>query len=284
MFATAGLGVGAVLWGIATESRVILFDGVYMLAGIVLVAVSMIASRAATMAPSREYPFGRHAARPLAVALQGSAILGTLVYGVADALVVIFAGGSDNAPIGLIMYGVATAVASLILTRWLGRLARESDLARAEVVSWRASAMLSVMVAAGGVIGLVLLARHNTLARYIDPVLLLIACALVTPMAVALIRDGVRELLEAAPPADVQSAIDDAVEVVRLQEKLPAPAVRATKLGQRLYVEVDFLVPAGQWSVDDEDRVRRAVIERLEYLDLSVWASVDLTTQNDLID
>lgn len=284
MFATAGLGVGAVLWGIATESRVILFDGVYMLAGIVLVAVSMIASRAATMAPSREYPFGRHAARPLAIALQGSAILGTLVYGVADALVVIFAGGSDNAPIGLIMYGVATAVASLILTRWLGRLARESDLARAEVVSWRASAMLSVMVAAGGVIGLVLLARHNTLARYIDPVLLLIACALVTPMAVALIRDGVRELLEAAPPADVQSAIDDAVEVVRLQEKLPAPAVRATKLGQRLYVEVDFLVPAGQWSVDDEDRVRRAVIERLEYLDLSVWASVDLTTQNDLID
>ncbi len=284
MFATAGLGVGAVLWGIATESRVILFDGVYMLAGIVLVAVSMIASRAATMAPSREYPFGRHAARPLAVALQGSAILGTLVYGVADALVVIFAGGSDNAPIGLIMYGVATAVASLILTRWLGRLARESELARAEVVSWRASAVLSVMVAAGGVIGLVLLARHNTLARYIDPVLLLIACALVTPMAVALIRDGVRELLEAAPPADVQSAIDDAVEVVRLQEKLPAPAVRATKLGQRLYVEVDFLVPAGQWSVDDEDRVRRAVIERLEYLDLSVWASVDLTTQNDLID
>ena len=250
----------------------------------VRVAVSMIASRAATMAPSREYPFGRHAARPLAVALQGSAILGTLVYGVADALVVIFAGGSDNAPIGLIMYGVATAVASLILTRWLGRLARESELARAEVVSWRASAVLSVMVAAGGVIGLVLLARHNTLARYIDPVLLLIACALVTPMAVALIRDGVRELLEAAPPADVQSAIDDAVEVVRLQEKLPAPAVRATKLGQRLYVEVDFLVPAGQWSVDDEDRVRRAVIERLEYLDLSVWASVDLTTQNDLID
>ena len=96
MFATAGLGVGAVLWGIATESRVILFDGVYMLAGIVLVAVSMIASRAATMAPSREYPFGRHAARPLAVALQGSAILGTLVYGVADALVVIFAGGTGN--------------------------------------------------------------------------------------------------------------------------------------------------------------------------------------------
>lgn len=62
----------------------ILFDGVYMLTGIALTGVSLLASKAATLAPFKDCPFGRHAATPLAVALQGAALLGTVVYGAAD--------------------------------------------------------------------------------------------------------------------------------------------------------------------------------------------------------
>ncbi|MCC6495939.1 MAG: cation transporter, partial [Propionibacteriaceae bacterium] len=57
---------------------------------------------------------------------------------------------------------------------------------------------------------------------------------------------------------------------------------RATKLGRRLYVEVDFLVAAGEWDVSEEDRVRRSLISALTPLGLEVWASVELTTDPDL--
>ncbi|MCU4673837.1 cation transporter [Microbacterium fluvii] len=290
LVATAVLGGGAVVWGVAAGARVILFDGVYMLAGIVLIAVSMMAARAAGSSPSAQYPFGRHAATPLAVALQGAALLGTLLYGAADAVVVIFAGGSDAAAGSVLAYGVVSAVASLAVLVVLRPAARVSSLANAEAVSWRAGMLLSAVIAIGGAAALLVSAGPwAAAADYVDPVLVLIACALIAPMAISLVRDGVRELLEAAPPADIRDRIDLAVAegvaasgVVGAERTLPPAIVRATKLGQRLYVEVDFVVDRGVWSVDDEDAIRHGITERLEGLDLLIWATVELTTDPGL--
>jgi len=281
MVATGVLGVGAVVWGLFTGARVVLFDGVYMLAGIVLVAVSMLASRLAQSAPTREYPFGMHAATPLAVALQGAALLGTIGYGAIDAVSVIIDGGSDAAALPVLLYGVVTALASLAVALYLARPARVSPLARAELVSWRAGALLSLVVAIGG--GVAVALGDAGVAAFIDPVLVLIACAMVLPMALGLVREGVRELLEAAPGEPLRSQIEDAVRagvdsVATEAHVIPEPIIRATKLGQRLYVEVDFVVAAHEWTVDEEDDVRRAITARLEALEYQVWATVELTT------
>jgi predicted Co/Zn/Cd cation transporter (cation efflux family) len=284
LVATLVLGMAAITWGVVSGARVILFDGVYMLAGIALVAVSLLASKAAASAPTTDYPFGRHAATPLAVALQGSALLGTVVYGAADAVGVIVAGGSEAAASSVLAYGVVSATASVLVMLWLRPAARTSDLARAEVVSWRAGAVLSLVVAVGGVVALVLTGLDlSGVAAFVDPALVLIACAVVAPMAVSLCRDGVRELLEAAPPAALSEQIVTMVDAARSAHSLAKPTIRATVLGRRLYVEVDFVVDPGSWTVDEEDRVRRAVIDRLETLDYEVWATVDLTTDPELV-
>ena len=65
---------------------------------------------------------------------------------------------------------------------------------------------------------------------------------------------------------------------MRAEFGLDEPFVRSTKLGSRLYVEVDFVVPEGAWDVTGEDRVRRALIGRLEPLGYELWANVELTT------
>lgn len=114
---------------------------------------------------------------------------------------------------------------------------------------------------------------------------MLIACAGIAPMAVGLARDGVRELLEASPDealrgriaAAVADGLGDALTPARAST-LPPPTIRSTKLGQRLYVEVDFIVAKGEWQVDEEDAVRLAITERLDALGLLVWATIELTT------
>ena len=284
IISTAVLGTGAVVWGMLSGARVILFDGVYMLAGIALVAVSLAASLASSSAPSPEYPFGRHAATPLAVAMQGAALLGTLVYGAADAVTVLLGGGSEAAALSVLLYGVISAVAALVVVLMLRRAGRVSALAQAEVVSWRAGTLLSLVVAIGGVAAVVLSASgYQHIAAFIDPILVLIACALITPMALRLVREGVRELLEAAPSpqlsAKIAAAVAEGAAAVSTAERtLPEPIIRSTKLGQRLYVEVDFVVPCGCWQVDDEDAVRLAITDRLDQLGLLVWATIALTT------
>jgi predicted Co/Zn/Cd cation transporter (cation efflux family) len=277
--AGAVLGSAAVLWGLATRSGVVLFDGVYTLAGIALVAVSAAASHAAGSGPTARYPFGRHAATPLAVAMQGAALTATLVYGVADAVGTLLSGGSTGDSLPLLVYGAGSTVISLAAAWWVRRRGAGSELAQAEVVSWRAGAALSAVIAVGGVVGLVLeRAGLHEVAVYVDPALLLLAVALVSPMAVQLVRDGMHELLEGVPPAPLAADLDRIVAGFAAERGLPEPVLRATKLGRRLYVEVDFVVAPGRWAVDEEDVVRRDLIARLDTLPADVWANVELTT------
>lgn len=275
--ASAAVGGAAVVWGVLADSGVLVFDGVFLLAGILLSGVSLAAARAAAAPPTVEYPFGKHAVTPLAVALQGAALLGTIAYAAADAVTTLLAGGSDASPTTMLLYGLASAAVSLGVVAWLRRT-RGSDLVDAEVAQWRAGAVLSAVVGVGGAAALALDAAGATGAtRYADPVLLLVACAVILPVPFGLLRAASRELLEAAPSGPVAAALAAAVADVRDRFGLPEPVVRATKLGRRLYVEVDFVVEPGTWDVDAEDRVRRAVVDALRALDGDVWATVEVT-------
>lgn len=270
------LGAFAVVWGVAAQSRVLLFDGAFILLGIVLAAISLMASRAAAEAPTARFPFGKSAVTPLAIGVQGVALLGTLVYAAVDAVAIIAAGGSDVAPGTVAAYGLITMVCSYLIAALLRRRAPDSELVHAEVAQWRAGALLSLVFAVGAGLALAL-SSFGDLVRYVDPVLVLVACAVLLPIPLRLLRAAGLELLEGAPPALVQATLDDAVASVRADFGLDQPFVRSTKLGNRLYVEVDFVVPEGAWDVAGEDRVRRALIGHLEPLGYELWANVELT-------
>ncbi|GCD19553.1 cobalt-zinc-cadmium resistance protein [Cellulomonas algicola] len=277
------IGAAALVWGVVAQSRVLLFDGAFVLLGIVLSALSLAASRAAAIAPSARFPFGRQAVTPIAIAIQGAALLGTLVYAAADAVAIILAGGSDVAAGTVVAYGLLSMVCSIGLVRWLRRTAPASDLVVAEVAQWRAGALLSLVYAAGAGVALLLAVWSlDDVVRYVDPGLVLLACVVLVPIPLRLLRAAGLELMEAAPPTEIATRIDRAVEEVRAEFDLPSPVVRATKLGERLYVEIDFVVAAGGWDVSGEDRVRRALLGRLETLGYELWANVELTTDPEL--
>jgi len=115
---------------------------------------------------------------------------------------------------------------------------------------------------------------------------------MIAPMAISLLREGGRELLEAAPSRALSAQIAMAVAdgAGDAPRPLPAPIIRATKLGPRLYVEVDFVIDpladaaAGlpPWTIGEEDAVRRAITTRLDGLGHEVWATVELTTDPGL--
>ena len=200
----AVLGTLAVVWGIAAQSRVLLFDGAFILLGIVLSALSLMASRAAADVPSARFPFGKAAVTPLAIAVQGVALLGTLIYAAVDAVAVITAGGADVEPGTVLAYGLITMTCSYAVARWLTHRAPDSELVAAEVAQWRAGALLSLVFAVGGGLALAL-ADVGDVVRYVDPVLVLVACLVLLPIPLRLLRAAGLELLEAEPPAEVRA-------------------------------------------------------------------------------
>lgn len=275
----------AVVWGLVSGARIILFDGAYALIGIGIAGLSLRVAHAVAAGPTRRFPFGRDALTPLTVVGQGVALAATLFYAAADAVTVIREGGSPVAAGNVAAYGAVTGVVSLALAWWLRRTAPRSDLVDAEAQQWRADAVLSAVMVGGALVALGLVrAGRGDLTDYVDPVLVLLACAILVPTPLRLLRSGTVELLEGVPPADITDAVGVTVEEVRARFGLDEPILRLHKLGAKLYVEVDFVVEAGEWDVSEEDAVRRAVVDGLAPLGLDVWAYVELTTDRALVE
>lgn len=284
MAVSVALAVAGLAWGLVAGSQVILLDGVYTVLGIGLSWLALRASRIAAAGPTRRFPFGRETLVPVVVGVQGIALLGTLVYAAVEAVRVILDGGSEVAAAGLAVYGAVTGLACLAAYGHLSRRCPRSDLIRTESTVWLAGAVTSLLIAVGGVVALVLGTTVWSGAKaYADSVLVLLSCALLGALPVRMLRQAASELLESAPDPAVRLRVGEVVERVRAAEGLPAPVLRTSKVGQKLYVEVAFVVPPGSWDLDGEDRVRRALRDGLAALPYEPWSVVEITSDPGLV-
>ncbi|WP_024818617.1 cation transporter [Arthrobacter sp. 31Y] len=285
LWVSAIFAAGALILGVISGTRIIVFDGAYMGIGLILSAISLKASSASAAGPTRRFPFGRDALTPLVVLIQGIAVAATLLIAVGDAVLVIRGGGSPVNPTIIAIYGAVTAAIGFAVAWWMRRSAPDSDLVGAEIAQWRAGAILSVMMLVGAAVALVLQRFSlDDVALYVDPVLVLLACLILAYIPIGLIRAGLNELLEGAPSTEIDAAITAAVQAVRQEYGLQEPLVRSGKVGRKLYVEVDFVVAGSEWNVGQEDAVRRAIATALEPLGLDVWAYVALTAAPELFE
>jgi predicted Co/Zn/Cd cation transporter (cation efflux family) len=274
---TAVLGSIGIVWGIISGSQMILLDGVYAFIGIVVSWLLLRASAMAEEGPTRRYQYGREAVTPLVIGVQGFVLLATLLYALAEGVFTIRAGGSDVAPGPAIAYAVVTATASIIFWRWLLRLAANSDLITAESTGWRVASLRG----AGMLLGFIVLwlltdSSWDRAAPYVDPVMVVITCVAFLPAPIRMVRTTIVELLEGAPAAEIQQPVLAIVDDVFREFEIDDPTVRMTKVGPKLYVEIDATVRP-EVTIGQEDEVRETVRERLAHLPFDVWLNFELT-------
>jgi predicted Co/Zn/Cd cation transporter (cation efflux family) len=85
----AVLGVG---WGVAIQSGIILFDGIYSSFSILLTLLSIVALRALGKPDDVRYPFGRAVIEPLIVSMRSVAIISLCAYAALTAVLDIVRG------------------------------------------------------------------------------------------------------------------------------------------------------------------------------------------------
>lgn len=273
---TLAFAVTGILWGWWAESQVILLDGMYALIGLALGMMSLRAARLVEAGPTPKYPFGREALAPLMVGVQGIVLLGTFGFAAFDAVGVILDGGSETALGPALGYAILSLALSVAVWAYLRSRAATSELVAAEAAQWAAGWVLSAGMLVG--FGAALLLRQTQwsgLAAFADPVLVLLATALIIPTPLRMLRQTYNELLEGRPAAEIRGPIEVAVAEVTARHGLPDPTVRIGKLGRKLYIELDYLVE-GQWDVGEADRVRRELMNLLREPGKSMWINVEL--------
>jgi cation diffusion facilitator family transporter len=274
--ATAAIGAVGVVWGIVGGSQMILLDGVYAVIGIVVSFLLLGASTLADVPPSRRFPYGRSGATPLVIGIQGLVLAATLVYAAAEAVFVIVDGGSDIAAGWGIAYAALATASSVIVWLWLARRAGSADVLMSEATAWKVASLRGVgMIAGFGVLGLLEDSRWDAAAPYVDPVMVLVTCVVFLPAPYRMLRTTVDEVMEAAPASSVRVPVIEAIEAVAAQYELDEPAIRLSKLGPRLYVEVDVAVGADV-TIELQHQVRVDLEQRLAMIPYDVWLTLEM--------
>ena len=188
------------VWGLLAHSQVILFDGVFAFVGVAMSGRAITAAGMARQEPSEEYPFGRDSLVPLVVAAQGAVLLGSCGYATLEAVMTVLQDGSVPDARSGFVYALVSTTAVLLVTWRLRRVKSDSDLVRAEAAGWTATVPRSMGILVGfGVILALLGSPWQGVAPYVDPLMVILACALAVPTGIRLLRASMSELLERAP-------------------------------------------------------------------------------------
>jgi predicted Co/Zn/Cd cation transporter (cation efflux family) len=276
----AAIGVIGIAWGLLAQSQIILFDGFYALIGLGLSWLGLRASQLIEKGPTDPYPFGRETLGPLVVGIQGLFLLGSLGYAALEAVQTLLTGPEELAPLMGIAYAAVTLVAAVLVALWLRTSARDSELLAAEAKQWWAGVVLAVVMLIGFGTAFVLKQHgYDAAAGRIDPILVIVAVLLLAPAPLHMLRASLREFLEAVPDPSIEEPVRATVEEVRLEEGLPEPTLLLSKLGRKLYVELDFLVSEDDgWHIGDADRLRRVFVKRLNRPGQVLWLNLELHT------
>ena len=280
VWASAAFAVLASVLGILSDSSMIVFDGLSSFASIGLSMLAVVALRTSRQGPDDRYPWGREVWEPLVVVVKAVALAALCVYAVVGGVTDLLNGGREVSTGLALAYAIVATVAGIVVTVIMRRGGR-SDLVRAEAAEWFGDTLLSVGVLVGFVIAVVVVAAGRPdLAAYVDPAMVVVVSLLFLRIPARLIGGGMREILAMAPPAQTQAELDGAVEAVREEFGLAEAFLRASKVGERVDVEVDFVVGEGSsvTTVADGDVVRQALHDRLEALGYERSVVVAFTT------
>jgi cation diffusion facilitator family transporter len=265
VWASAGFAVVSSIWGLLSGSSMIVFDGLYSFLSIGLSLLAVLALRVSRRGPSEDYPWGREAWEPLVVIVKAVALAVLCLYAAVGAVQDLLAGGREVATGWALLYAVLATGVGIVVTLVLRRGGR-SDLVRAEAAEWQGDTLLSVGVLAGFAIaaGLVAAGRAD-LAAYVDPAMVVTVSVLFLWVPVRLVTEGLREILTMAPPTAVREDLKARVDAVAERFGLAEAFVRASKVGRRLDIEIDFVVGADSpvQTVADCDKVREFLHDRL---------------------
>jgi cation diffusion facilitator family transporter len=270
VWASGGFAVVSLAWGLFAGSQMIVFDGVYSFASVMLSLLGVLAVRTAARGPDERYPWGREVWEPVTIVVKAAALGALSVYALIGGAVEILHGGRSVAAGWAVLYAVlATAGGSAVSVYLRRRSRRGSDLIRAEAAEWIGDTLLSFGVLMGFLVALILERNgRSDLARYVDPAMVALISAAFLPVPLRLGTRGLREILTMAPAQELRDRLEGHVTQVEHEYGFAESFLRTSKVGSRLDVEIDFVVPdtARAQCVRDFDRVRADLHERVHRL------------------
>ncbi|WP_342387624.1 cation diffusion facilitator family transporter [Salinicoccus bachuensis] len=274
--AFAALGI---IWGLYADSQMIQFDGYYSFISVLLSMMSMMALRFISKEDPERFPFGKESFIPLTIVIKYFGILVLIIISLVQAFVTLSSGGNAMSMGSGVLYALISAVGCYVAYAYFKSKGHGDALITAEMNQWRMDALLSIGVLAGFIIGWVLsLTVLDVLVPFIDPVMVILVAGYFIKVPLSELYAALRELLEMAPDRPIAEAVEAQVVRIGKFHGFEDHALKLQKMGTKLYIEVDFIVPPeNDLTILEQDRIRHELKSGLRGLTLDPWTTVVFT-------
>jgi len=237
------LAVWGLLIAALSQSGAVLLDGMFNLISAIMTFFSIEITRLIFGKETHQYPLGYFAFESLFVFVKGAAILILVLMALYANIVVLINGGRQPA-LGLLTVYVAIAVTGCFGLYGVTRKSYKetgSDLLQAEAKAWLLNGAVTGAIGIAFVI--VMLIQGTALGwidRYVDQVLVILMSIMFIKDPLALMRNGLKELLLAAPQETFSQPFID--RILPLKEELGARnlSFEILKTGRRVWVTIFY--------------------------------------------
>lgn len=282
IFSVVGL-----LWGIYSSSQMILFDGLYSIVSLVMSSLAILGSRFIETSDEHLFPFGKMTLQPLIVVIQAVVMTVLVVSAIGSSLIAFLSGGREIAVGSALIYGIFSFVACFFVQKLLHKYHQRSEFIRSEAAQWFMDTILSGVVIVGFLIAWFIQdTSYAFIIPYIDPTMVFIIGLYFLTVPVSLLRRNGRELLRMAPPQALADRIQAEVDQLNQQYHISISFVRMSKIADVLYLDIDLVIDEYSLlqTIQESDRYRSELHERLQQFDITPWTTVAFTTERKWAD
>jgi len=272
----------ALIVGFLTSSQVIIFDGIFNLAGVALTYLSIFALKFINKPDNLNYPFGKETFEPFIAITQYFIILYICITTITSSVRIILDGGHIVNTIYGILYGFITAGYSIGVYIYLKIITKNqiTSIGKVELDQWKFGCFLSIGIFIG--FGISWIMEKTVLAEYsyyTDPILTILITLIFCKTAIFAIKGCVRELLMAKPSEDIVKLINKNLETFNTNYGLSNHVLRLGKVNNKLIIEIAYIIntKSKMDSIMMQDQIRIDLTQKLSEIPYEKWINVTFT-------
>lgn len=263
--------------GLMSGSVAIISEAAHSAIDLVAAAMAYFSVKAADVPPDREHPFGHGKIENVSGTIEAFLIFGAAAYIVYEAVrKIVWPSPIGNLELGIVVM-LLSAVVNLIISRWLFRVARETDSVALEADAHHLS--VDVYSSLGVMIGLILI--WITGLHKLDPIIGLVVAAVISKVAYDLVRKAAGPLIDSGLP---QHEMDTLGRILCSDPRIMAyHKLRARKSGGERHIDVHLLVQS-ELNVAEGHKLAEEIEDRIraEFDRTHVVTHVEPVTEEEL--
>jgi cation diffusion facilitator family transporter len=235
--------------GLLTGSLSVISSAVDSLLDILMSGVNFMAIRQAEQPADERHPYGHGKFETIATVFQAVVIAGSGVWICVEAVRRLQSGSVISKPLGGIAVMIISLTASLLLTRYLRRVAKATDSSALAADSLHFA--MDVYTNLALLVGLLALFWFNL--PWLDPVMSLLVACYIIYQAIGLLRHGLRDILDEQLPDTIRSEIEQLIETHK-GELYDYHNLRTRRAGSQKLIDFHLTV-CKHLSVDEAHRI-----------------------------